>query len=168
LQGGDDRGIQFVRAAIVTWTAELYSAELVCVVRFAILGAISELATQFEPIERISRLDTKIAIALDGRLPVWQKLNVTAFLASGIAATAAESIGERYRDADGTDYTPMFGQPVMVFSADRAPLERTLYRAVNRGVSPAIFTAALFGTGTMTRTAPPWRQSGEPSWTSSD
>lgn len=108
---------------------------------------MSELATAVEPAEETNRLDTKIAIVLDEGLPTWQKLNVTAFLASGIAATAAESLGERYRDADGTDYTPMFGQPVMVFGADRARLERTLNRAVNRGVSPAIFTSALFGTG---------------------
>ena len=102
------------------------------------------------PLDRqdgISHLHTKIAIVLDEGLPTWQKLNVTAFLASGITATAADSIGERYRDADGTEYAPMFGQPVMVFGADEARLLRTLERAVRRGVSPAIFTSALFGTG---------------------
>ena len=102
------------------------------------------------PLDRqdgISHLHTKIVIVLDEGLTTWQKLNVTAFLASGIAATAADSIGERYRDADGTEYAPMFGQPVMVFGADEARLLRTLERAVRRGVSPAIFTSALFGTG---------------------
>jgi len=93
------------------------------------------------------RLNTKIAVALDEELPTWQKLNVTAFLASGIAATAADSIGQRYHDADGTGYAPMFGQPVMVFGADKARLIRTLNRAVDRGVTPAIFTMALFATG---------------------
>jgi hypothetical protein len=108
---------------------------------------MSELATPIPESEEISRLDTKIAVILDEGLPTWQKLNVTAFLASGIAATAGDSIGERYRDADGTDYAPMFGQPVMVFGADKDRLVRTLNRAVDRGVSPAIFTSALFGTG---------------------
>lgn len=93
------------------------------------------------------RLQTKIAIVLDVGLPTWQKLNVTAFLASGIAATAVDSIGLHYVDADGTAYAPMFGQPVMVFGADKARLVRTLNRAVDRGVAPAIFTSALFGTG---------------------
>lgn len=93
------------------------------------------------------RLQTKIAIVLDEGLPTWQKLNVTAFLASGIAATAVDSIGLHYVDADGTAYAPMFGQPVMVFGADKARLVRTLNRAVDRGVAPAIFTSALFGTG---------------------
>ena len=90
---------------------------------------------------------TKIAIVLDESLATWQELNVTAFLASGIAATASESIGQRYKDADGTEYAPMFGQPVMVFGADAARLARTLNRAVDRGLSPAIFTSALFDTG---------------------
>jgi hypothetical protein len=90
---------------------------------------------------------TKIAVILDEGLPTWQKLNVTAFLASGIAATATDSIGMGYVDADGTAYAPMFGQPVMVFGADKARLLRTLNRAVDRGLSPAIFTSALFDTG---------------------
>ena len=35
--------------------------------------------------------DTKVAIAVLDELPVWQKLNVTAFLATGIAAAAPAS-----------------------------------------------------------------------------
>lgn len=95
----------------------------------------------------MNRPYTKIAVILDEGLPVWQKLNVTAFLASGIAATSVEAIGLNYADADGTDYAPMFAQPVMVFGADKGRLTRTLNRALDRGVSPAIFTSALFGTG---------------------
>ncbi|KMO83216.1 DUF2000 domain-containing protein [Mycolicibacterium chlorophenolicum] len=90
---------------------------------------------------------TKIAVVLLDTLPTWQKLNATAFLASGIAATAEECIGSPYEDADGTPYTPMFGQPVLVFEADAARLSRTLDRAHRRGIVPAVFTAALFGTG---------------------
>ena len=96
---------------------------------------------------QMNRLHTKIAVILDVDLPVWQKLNVTAFLASGIAASSVDAIGLNYADADGTNYAPMFGQPVMVFGADKARLTRTLNRALDRGVSPAIFTSALFGTG---------------------
>jgi hypothetical protein len=110
-------------------------------------GAMTEYAMPIRTPEEINRLDTKIAVILDEGLATWQKLNVTAFLASGIAATATDSIGEPYRDADGTDYAPMFGQPVMVFGADKARLVRTLERAVHRGVTTAIFTSALFGTG---------------------
>jgi hypothetical protein len=90
---------------------------------------------------------TKIAVVLRDDLPVWQKLNMTAFLASGVAASAPDSIGEDYSDADGTRYTPMFGQPVMVFEADALRLARTLDRALSRGVIPTVFTADLFVTG---------------------
>ncbi|MEW5812092.1 MAG: DUF2000 domain-containing protein [Actinomycetota bacterium] len=102
-----------------------------------------------EPTATPSRVrhDTKIAVVLLDTLPTWQKLNVTAFLASGIAATAAESIGMTYRDADGTSYSPMFGQPVMVFEAPQARLNRAFDRAIARGVTPAIFSEGLFATG---------------------
>jgi hypothetical protein len=99
--------------------------------------------TEHEPV----RFDTKIAIVLREDLPVWQKLNVTAFLASGVAAGAPESIGDNYGDADGTKYQPMFGQPALVFAADADGLRRTLERALGRDVVPAVFTAELFGTG---------------------
>lgn len=92
-------------------------------------------------------ITTKIAVIVRDDLPTWQKLNMTAFLASGIAANAPDSIGDPYRDADGTRYTPMFGQPVMVFSADADRMTRTLNRALARGVVPAVFTAELFTTG---------------------
>lgn len=93
------------------------------------------------------RFDTKIALVLRADLPTWQKLNMTAFLASGVAATAPESIGDNYVDADGTKYLPMFGQPVLVFEANADELARTLDRALSRGVTPAVFTADLFSTG---------------------
>jgi hypothetical protein len=92
-------------------------------------------------------LVTKIAVVIRDDLTMWQKLNMTAFLASGVAASAPEAIGRDYADADGTRYTPMFGQPVMVFAADAARLVRTLDRALSRGVVPTVFTTELFSTG---------------------
>ena len=90
------------------------------------------------------RFDTKIAVILRADLAPWQELNVTAFLASGVAAAAPDSIGENYADADGTKYLPLFGQPVLVFSAPgRDELSRALQRALDRDVMPAVFTADL-------------------------
>lgn len=63
------------------------------------------------------RFPTKIAVLLRDDLASWQRLNVTAFLVSGIANAQPELLGEEYRDADGTRYLPMFGQPVLVFAA---------------------------------------------------
>jgi len=90
---------------------------------------------------------TKIAVVISDDLPVWQKLNMTAFLASGVAAIAPDAIGADYADADGTRYSPMFGQPVLVFEGDATRLARTLERAVSRGVIPTVFTTDLFATG---------------------
>lgn len=92
-------------------------------------------------------IDTKIVVVLRQDVPTWQKLNATAFLASGVAATAPEAIGEHYADADGTKYAPMFGQPVMVYAADAPRMARTLNRALSRGLMTAVFTADLFETG---------------------
>jgi hypothetical protein len=99
--------------------------------------------TDYEP----ARFESKIALVLRADLPAWQKLNMTAFLASGIAHGAAESVGKPYYDGDGTEYLAMFGQPVMVFGATAAELARTLDRALSRGITPAVFTHALFSTG---------------------
>jgi hypothetical protein len=97
--------------------------------------------------ETVGRPDTKIAVLLLEDLAAWQKLNMTAFLVSGVAHTAAESIGEAYCDADGTKYLPMFGQPVLVFAATSDELTRSLGRALARDVVPAVFTEELFATG---------------------
>jgi hypothetical protein len=93
------------------------------------------------------RFDTKIAVLLRDDLATWQRLNVTAFLVSGIAGLTPELLGEDYADADGTRYQPMFRQPVLVFEADRATLTAAHARALDRGIRPAVFTADLFATG---------------------
>ncbi|MEV7965032.1 DUF2000 family protein [Sphaerisporangium sp. NPDC088356] len=50
-------------------------------------------------------------------LAVWQKLNVTAFLASAVAGGAEDVIGEPYADGSGNAYLAMFRQPVLIYSA---------------------------------------------------
>jgi hypothetical protein len=92
------------------------------------------------------RFDTKIAVLLRDDLETWQRLNVTAFLCSGVAAGPG-LLGEPYADADGTAYLPMFRQPVLVFEGDKATLTAAHERAVRRGLPAAVFTADLFGTG---------------------
>ena len=93
------------------------------------------------------RFDTKIAVVLRDDLEVWQRLNVTAFLVSGIGQRDPEVIGEPYADADDTEYLSMFRQPVLVFEAGKEILARCHERAVSRGVAMSVFTADLFGTG---------------------
>jgi hypothetical protein len=92
------------------------------------------------------QFDTKIAVVLRDDLAGWQRINVTAFLVSGVAGTVSEVVGEPYRDASGNEYLPMFVQPVLVYEATRDGLRRAYDRALARGVTPAIYTSELFTT----------------------
>lgn len=93
------------------------------------------------------RHDTKIAIAVRDDLATWQKLNVVAFLASGIAARVPEAIGEPYRDADGTTYLAIFGQPVLVLAGDGEALAKAHRRGLERNLSMAVYVEGMFRTG---------------------
>jgi hypothetical protein len=93
------------------------------------------------------RFDTKIAIAVREDLAVWQRLNVTAFLASAVAGGHPEVIGQRYQDASGHDYLPMFRQPVLVYAAGAEDLGRVHGRALARGLAVAVYIEDMFKTG---------------------
>ncbi|MGO8694397.1 MAG: DUF2000 family protein [Rectinemataceae bacterium] len=93
------------------------------------------------------KFETKIAVVLRDGLAPWQELNVTAFLASGVAASNRELIGEAYRDGSGNEYYPMFRQPVMVFRADEEQMWAAFLRSRESGARVAIYTRELFATG---------------------
>jgi hypothetical protein len=93
------------------------------------------------------RFDTKIAIAVRADLEQWQKLNITAFLASGIASGVTETIGKPYEDGSGNRYLEMFRQPVLVYAADGPVLTAARERALVRDMPMAIYTQELFATG---------------------
>ncbi|MEU5986860.1 DUF2000 domain-containing protein [Streptomyces sp. NPDC047434] len=93
------------------------------------------------------RFETKIAVLLREDLEPWQRLNVTAFLVSGLGTASPEVIGEPYEDADGTAYLPMFRQPVLVFEGTKEVVTAAHARALSRGLPVAVFTADLFGAG---------------------
>ncbi|WP_236652179.1 DUF2000 domain-containing protein [Streptacidiphilus neutrinimicus] len=93
------------------------------------------------------RFDTKIAVLLREDLQTWQRLNVTAFLVSGLGTEASEVIGEPYADADDTPYLRMFRQPVLVFEGSKETLTAAHGRALARALPRAVFTSDLFVTG---------------------
>jgi hypothetical protein len=93
------------------------------------------------------RFDTKIAVVLRDDLEPWQRLNVTAFLVSGLGTQVPEVIGEPYEDADGVSYLPMFRQPVLVFETSKETLTAAHGRALSRALPRAVFTSDLFATG---------------------
>jgi hypothetical protein len=96
----------------------------------------------------VTDFSTKAAVVVRDDLVPWQRLNVTAFLVSGlIGAAEADVIGEPYQDADGAAYLPLLVQPLLVLEASAEQLKRARARAVDRGVPMAIYTAEMFATG---------------------
>lgn len=93
------------------------------------------------------QFDTKIALAIREDLPEWQKLNVAAFLASGIAGNNPALMGAAYQDASGNLYAPLLGQPILIFAGDSAALARAHGRALERGLRMAVYIAPMFDTG---------------------
>lgn len=91
--------------------------------------------------------DTKIAIVIRDDLAIWQKLNVTAFLVSGIVAQSPTIIGEAYRDAAGHVYNPMTIQPMVVLSSDQETLRTIHKRALDRDVTTSVYIEEMFSTG---------------------
>ncbi|MCZ7863360.1 DUF2000 family protein [Agrobacterium salinitolerans] len=91
--------------------------------------------------------DTKIAVILRDDLAVWQKLNVTAFLMSGIVAQAREIIGEPYRDGAGNVYNPLSIQPIVVMATDQEALRKIHQRSLERDVTTSLYIEEMFATG---------------------
>ena len=91
--------------------------------------------------------DTKIAIVLRSDLQSWQKLNVTAFLSTGIAGQNPDIIGEAYRDRTGNVYNALSIQPIIVLSADKESIAAIHRRSLERGVMSSIFIEEMFSTG---------------------
>ena len=96
----------------------------------------------------VTDFDTKVAVVVRDDLAGWQRLNVCAFLMSGVVGGAGEPVvGPDYEDGSGRGYLPMLRQPVLVFESSAAKLRTVYERAVARELRFAIFTADLFATG---------------------
>ena len=90
---------------------------------------------------------TKVAVLVRDDLASWQRLNVTAFLATGLAAAFPEFVGEPYADADGQEYLRLFGMPILVFEGAAGTLRAARERALGRGLPLAVYTHDMFATG---------------------
>ena len=91
--------------------------------------------------------DTKIAIVIRDDLATWQKLNVTAFLVSGIVGATPGMIGEPYRDGADNLYHPLAIQPMIVLAADAEAMRAIYRRAMERGVRYSLYVEEMFATG---------------------
>jgi hypothetical protein len=96
----------------------------------------------------VTDFDTKVAVVVRSDVAGWQRLNVCAFLISGVTAAAGRDvIGEDYLDADGNRYLPLLVQPVLIFEATAEKLTTVRERAQRREVPIALYTADMFSTG---------------------
>jgi hypothetical protein len=91
--------------------------------------------------------DTKVALLVLEDLLLWQKLNVTAFLATGIVAGAPEALGEPYEDAAGRFHARLLGQPMLIFASGSERLLRAYRIAIEKGLYRAVYVRAMFSTG---------------------
>lgn len=88
----------------------------------------------------------KIAVAVRDDLAAWQKLNVVAFVSSGLSGAHPELLGQMYVDGSGRTYPSVLALPVRVFAGDREGVRRAFDRALERGVAVSLYTDELFTT----------------------
>lgn len=91
--------------------------------------------------------DTKIAIVLRDDLATWQKLNVAAFLTSGLVGANPGLIGEPYEDQAGNSYLPLAIQPMIVLTAGADGIAKIYRRALERGARLSLYIEDMFATG---------------------
>ncbi len=91
------------------------------------------------------KFDNKIVAILRQDLLMWQKLNVTAFIMSGIGGRQ-DVLGEPYVDGVGKMYLPMSKQPILIYAASSEQLKEILFKAQSKEVHMAIYTEELFNT----------------------
>ncbi|MGL9721849.1 DUF2000 family protein [Symbiopectobacterium sp.] len=91
--------------------------------------------------------DTKIVFVVRNDLPTWQRLNVVAFLATGIASAHPDIMGLPYVDAHGRHYGNMSGQPMLIFEADLSGLQTALRKGLERELMLIPYVHAMFSTG---------------------
>jgi hypothetical protein len=91
--------------------------------------------------------DVKVAVVVRDDLAIWQKLNVTAFVVSGLGSQHPELVGQPYLDGSDVEYLPMLAQPVVVLAGGQARIDRAFRRARARVLSMAVYTDDLFATG---------------------
>ncbi|MBB4954337.1 hypothetical protein H4S14_002299 [Agrobacterium vitis] len=91
--------------------------------------------------------DRKFVIVLRDDMLFWQKLNVTAFLTSGIVGARSEIIGEAYQDAAANSYYPLCIQPIVILSADRETMATIHKRSLQRQVQSSLYIEEMFVTG---------------------
>ncbi|MES1956580.1 DUF2000 family protein [Salinisphaera hydrothermalis] len=90
---------------------------------------------------------SKIIVVVKNDLQQWQKLNVVAFLMSGVMIDHPELKGEPYVDSVGNEFSQMAKQPVFVYGGSATELDKVSNRALRRGVKTSAYIEQMFSTG---------------------
>ena len=98
------------------------------------------------PASESENANTKMPIIVRAGLQAWQRLNVTAFLMSGITHAHTEIMGQTYVNASGQQFLPLSVQPVIVLAADLGTLRAIHARALERAVQHAAYVEEMFTT----------------------
>lgn len=91
--------------------------------------------------------ETKNALIVRNDLAAWQRLNVVAFLATGITASAPDILGQPYVDASGREYGKLAGEPMLIFEADLQALQNVHAKGLERELTLTPYVEAMFATG---------------------
>lgn len=91
--------------------------------------------------------ETKNALIVRNDLAAWQRLNVVAFLATGITAAAPEILGQPYIDSLGRQYGRLAGEPMLVFEASLEALQKAHFKGLERELTLTPYVEAMFATG---------------------
>ena len=103
----------------------------------------AELHTRIDAASRM-RKSVKTAILLLDSLPLWKRLNVTAFLATGIGDASPDAMGETYQDSIGRKYTRLFEQPIVIFEASQNVLREALSAGHEKGLTCSAYISSMF------------------------
>ncbi|MBF4990499.1 DUF2000 domain-containing protein [Methylophilus sp. QUAN] len=90
--------------------------------------------------------DTKVAIIVRNDLAMWQRLNVVAFLATGIPSLAPEVLGELYINASGHAYGNMSGQPMLIFEGGLDELQSAHLKGLELEIKMLPYVHSMFTT----------------------
>ena len=91
--------------------------------------------------------DTKIAMIIRDDLATWQKLNVTAFLMSGITGANPGIVGKTYQDRGEKRNLAMSVQPAIVLAGTANVLTNIRNRANHTGFDTVAYIEEMFSAG---------------------
>lgn len=91
-------------------------------------------------------VDKKMAIAVSDHLLIEQKLQVVAFLTSGLVAQHSDVMGTPYEDFEGNLFSPLMTCVPNICCVDEMAIGNMHRRAISQSVRVAVFVDEWFDT----------------------